>query len=93
MLVPPVINGGGSNSAGSAGSGRRHGRLLSLNTVSWPNPNELTVSPRQRRMSTVTSSEAQVKFYMNYIIEVDSQYKISISVLRMMMTNHLYRRE
>lgn len=29
-----------------------------MNTVSWPNPNELAVSPRQRRMSTVESSDA-----------------------------------
>ena len=40
---------------------RRHRRLSSLNTVSWPNPNELTVSPvpKPRRMSTVTSTGAQ----------------------------------
>ncbi|XP_065091959.1 piezo-type mechanosensitive ion channel component isoform X4 [Ochlerotatus camptorhynchus] len=30
---------------------RQHRRQSSLNTVSWPNPNELTVSPRQRRLS------------------------------------------
>lgn len=62
MLVPPEPNGGGSSSGGSNGSmkkrGRRHRRLSSLNTVSWPNPNELTVSPRPRRMSTVASSDA-----------------------------------
>lgn len=64
MLVPPGANGGGS-SAGSSGSSvvgtvqpsRRHRRLSSLNTVSWPNQNELTVSPRPRRMSTVAGSD------------------------------------
>jgi hypothetical protein len=55
MLVPPNANAATNISDGS----RRHRRLSSLNTVSWPNPNELTVSPRQRRMSTVTSNDAQ----------------------------------
>lgn len=52
MLVPP--DGGGSGRRG-----RRHRRLSSLNTVSWPNQHELTVSPtpRPRRMSTVASSD------------------------------------
>lgn len=58
MLVPPNM-GGQMSSSDRGSSGRRHRRLSSLNTVSWPNPNELAVSPRQRRMSTVTSSEAQ----------------------------------
>ncbi|XP_058821886.1 piezo-type mechanosensitive ion channel component-like isoform X2 [Topomyia yanbarensis] len=30
---------------------RQHRRQSSLNVVSWPSPNELTVSPRQRRLS------------------------------------------
>ncbi|XP_058452792.1 uncharacterized protein LOC131431219 [Malaya genurostris] len=30
---------------------RQHRRQSSLNAVSWPNPNELTISPRQRRLS------------------------------------------
>jgi hypothetical protein len=57
MLVPP-----NSTSSGPAPTpqARRHRRLSSLNTVSWPNPNELTVSPtpKPRRMSTVASSDA-----------------------------------
>ncbi|KAG5675805.1 hypothetical protein PVAND_005679 [Polypedilum vanderplanki] len=57
MLVPPNMNGGQGTSGTVGTSGRRHRRLSSLNTVSWPNPNELTVSPRQRRMSTVDSLE------------------------------------
>lgn len=67
MLVPPNANGGGSSSGSSVAGGapqpsRRHRRLSSLNTVSWPNPNELTVSPRPpRRMSTVAGSEAGVQ--------------------------------
>lgn len=65
MLVPPNANGGGSSSGssvvGAPQPSRRHRRLSSLNTVSWPNPNELTVSPRPRRMSTVASSEAGVQ--------------------------------
>lgn len=67
MLVPPVPSGGGSSSGGSsvAGQTRRHRRLSSLNTVSWPNPNELTVSPRPRRMSTVASSDAGAQENVN----------------------------
>lgn len=67
MLVPPNANGGGSSSGSSVAGGapqpsRRHRRLSSLNTVSWPNPNELTVSPRPpRRMSTVAGSETGVQ--------------------------------
>lgn len=59
MLAPPnsQINISGSPAGSSISSGRRHRRLSSLNTVSWPNPNELTVSPRPRRMSTVPSSD------------------------------------
>lgn len=61
MLVPPTANNGGSSS-GSSNVGtvqsNRHRRLSSLNTVSWPNPNDLTVKPRTRRMSTVASSDA-----------------------------------
>lgn len=60
MLVPPNLSsqvGGASPAGSSTGSARRHRRLSSLNTVSWPNPNELTVSPRPRRMSTVPSSD------------------------------------
>jgi len=58
MLVPPNRQMTGGSPIGSTGSGRRHHRRLSsLNTVSWPNPNELTVSPRPRRMSTVTSTD------------------------------------
>lgn len=63
MLVPPNISGqmSAGSPAGSSGSSvRRHRRLSSLNTVSWPNPNELTVSPRPRRMSTVGSCDPQV---------------------------------
>lgn len=63
MLVPPNLNGGGSSSGSSIGGngqppGRRHRRLSSLNTVSWPNQHDLAISPRPRRMSTVASSEA-----------------------------------
>jgi hypothetical protein len=62
MLVPPTASGGGSSGGSSPGTNgkkrRRHRRLSSLNTVSWPNPNELTVSPRHRRMSTVAGSDA-----------------------------------
>lgn len=69
MLVPPNLNGNGSSSGssvvGTVQPSRRHRRLSSLNTVSWPNPNELTVSPRPRRMSTVTSSDAGVQ--ENYV--------------------------
>lgn len=66
MLVPPNAGGGGGSSSGSSvtgftKNGRRHRRLSSLNTVSWPNPNELTVSPRTRRMSTVASSDADAQ--------------------------------
>lgn len=65
MLVPPNAGGGGSSSGSSVGGpsqqGRRHRRLSSLNTVSWPNANELTVSPRARRMSTVASSDADAQ--------------------------------
>lgn len=65
MLVPPNAGGGGSSSGSSVGGpsqqGRRHRRLSSLNTVSWPNTNELTVSPRARRMSTVASSDADAQ--------------------------------
>lgn len=64
MLVPPNANGGsssGSSVVGTVQSNRRHRRLSSLNTVSWPNPNELTVNPRTRRMSTVASSDAGVQ--------------------------------
>ena len=59
MLVPPNLSGQMTSGSplGSTGSQRRHRRLSSLNTVSWPNPNELTVSPRPRRMSTVTSTD------------------------------------
>lgn len=59
--MPPNTNTGissGSSGPGSVSSGQRHRRLSSLNTVSWPNPNELTINPRQRRMSTVASSDA-----------------------------------
>lgn len=62
MLVPPNMNGGGSSSGSSVAAAqpfRRHRRMSSLNAVSWPNPNELSVSPRQRRMSTVASSGPQ----------------------------------
>lgn len=66
-MVPPNTNtgisSGTSSGAGSVSSGRRHRRISSLNTVSWPNPNELTTHPRQRRMSTVASSNAsKVKY-------------------------------
>jgi hypothetical protein len=64
MLVPPNASGTGGPGNVSSTS-KRHRRLSSLNTVSWPNPNELTVSPRQRRMSTVASSEAQDKDVMH----------------------------
>ena len=60
MLVPPNMNNQNASvspAGSSTGSGRRHRRLSSLNTVSWPNQNELTVSPRPRRMSTVPSSD------------------------------------
>lgn len=53
MLVPPVVN-GGTSSSGSSNiqlPSRRHRRQSSLNTVSWPNQNELTVSQPQRRLS------------------------------------------
>ena len=82
MLVPPNLSGQMTSGSplGSTGSGRRHRRLSSLNTVSWPNPNELTVSPRPRRMSTVTSTDQapQVITYENMIIF--GCFKIFISV-------------
>lgn len=62
MLVPPNSSGGGAGGSSPVSivqQGRRHRRLSSLNTVSWPAPvNELTVSPRTRRMSTVAGSDA-----------------------------------
>lgn len=63
MLAPPNTNTGGLSSGGSSissQSGRRHRRLSSLNTVSWPNPNELTTNPvpKPRKMSTVAGSDA-----------------------------------
>jgi hypothetical protein len=62
MLVPPNTNTGMSSGGSSVSSqpGRRHRRLSSLNTVSWPNPNELTTSPvpKPRKMSTVVGSDA-----------------------------------
>lgn len=63
MLVPPnASSGGGSSPIGIVQQSRRHRRLSSLNTVSWPAPvNELTVSPRTRRMSTVAGSDAGVQ--------------------------------
>ncbi|XP_055550145.1 piezo-type mechanosensitive ion channel component isoform X2 [Wyeomyia smithii] len=40
---------------------RQHRRQSSFNAVSWPNPNELTVSPRARRLSnTLTPAEDNV---------------------------------
>jgi hypothetical protein len=56
MLVPPS-NGGGTSSSGSsiqpaAAARQQHRRQSSLNTVSWPNQNELTVTQqRQCRLS------------------------------------------
>ena len=65
MLVPPAASGGGSSSGssvvGTVQSNRQHRRIPSLNTVSWPNPNELTVNPRGRRMSTVPSLDADAQ--------------------------------
>ena len=60
MLVPPNVNVNGQNSGTMIDiSGRRHRRLSSLNTVSWPNPNELAVNPRTSRLSTFTASESK----------------------------------
>lgn len=54
MLVPPGIN-GGTSSSGSSNiqpvTRRQHRRQSSLNTVSWPNQNELTVNQPPRRLS------------------------------------------
>lgn len=81
MLVPPNMNGGGNSSGGSSNGGagslqsRRHRRVPSLNTVSWPNPNELSVSPRsprQRRMSIVAG---QVEFDVRYFIAQVLRFK------------------
>lgn len=80
MLVPPNMNGGGNVSGGSSNVGggsslqsRRHRRVPSLNTVSWPNPNELSVSPRsprQRRMSIVAGQlEFDVRYFIDKLLE------------------------
>lgn len=72
MLVPPNMNGGGSNSGGSSNAGagslqsRRHRRVPSLNTVSWPNPNELSVSPRSPRQGRMSIVAGQVEFDVRY---------------------------
>lgn len=102
MLVPPNASGGGgaggSSPVGIVQQGRRHRRLSSLNTVSWPSPmNELTVSPRtRRRMSTVAGSDAGVQEDdVNLLTCV--MFKVDFSMMpqfrRMMMTSRLHRRE
>lgn len=47
MLAPPNTNAGMSSGGSSIASpsNRRHRRLSSLNTVSWPNPEDLATSP------------------------------------------------
>lgn len=91
MLVPPD---GATSSTGR--KGRRHRRLSSLNTVSWPNQHELTVSPtpRPRRMSTVASSDAGVDddddvIYAN--LQIVRIFLTDLNVCR--MTNRLHHRE
>lgn len=60
MLAPPNTNTGLSSGGSSIASpsNRRHRRLSSLNTVSWPHPEELTTSPapvpKPRRNVTAT---------------------------------------
>lgn len=57
----------------SSQPGRRHRRLSSLNTVSWPNPNELATSPvpvpKPRKMSTVAGSDAGDNQEVNLLIQ------------------------
>lgn len=56
---------------------RQHRRQSSLNAVSWPNPNELTVSPRLRRLS---NSLAPAEVIPNYFFP-ESLFPINQSKL------------
>lgn len=101
MLVPPNLSGQMTSASpiGSTGSTRRHRRLSSLNTVSWPNPNELTVSPRPRRMSTVTSTDQAPQVINLNIIDDFKDYLKILKFLyilqrrQMRMKSHLHRQE